>query len=262
MVSMFGLAYLIITFNDIAYSPDDIAKLTQGECILLASVLCATDTVAALAIVKEKDFPTLNSILFGEGVVNDAVSILLYRAIEKLIESMSGDEFALTWGDVGNTFLQFLYLSAVSVLIGIGYGLLASFMLKRVPSMKEHPVREICIVILVAYLAYITAEATEMSGIMTIFCVGFTLSHYAFYNISPESQKGSVLAINTIAHAAEAFLFAYLGLAVYAVDEESFSLVFAIMVIAAGAIARLVSVVVTTLLFMICKRGKLAIDAK
>jgi len=91
MVSMFALAYLINMFNDIAYSPDDIAKLTQGECILLASVLCATDTVAALAIVREKDFPTLNSILFGEGVINDAVSILLYRAIEKLIEGMEGD---------------------------------------------------------------------------------------------------------------------------------------------------------------------------
>jgi len=55
------------------------------ECLLLASVLCATDTVAALTIVKEKSFPTLNSILFGEGVVNDAVAILLFHAVEELI---------------------------------------------------------------------------------------------------------------------------------------------------------------------------------
>ena len=51
----------------------------------MASVLCATDTVAALTIVKEKSYPTLNSILFGEGVVNDAVSILLFRAVERLM---------------------------------------------------------------------------------------------------------------------------------------------------------------------------------
>lgn len=57
------------------------------ECMLLASVLCATDTVAALSIVKEKSFPTLNSILFGEGVVNDAVAILLFHAVEGLIIS-------------------------------------------------------------------------------------------------------------------------------------------------------------------------------
>lgn len=53
--------------------------------MLLATILCATDTVAALTIVKEKTYPTLNSILFGEGVVNDAISILLFRAVEKLL---------------------------------------------------------------------------------------------------------------------------------------------------------------------------------
>ena len=31
----------------------------------LAAVLCATDTVAALTLVKESQFPQLNSILFG-----------------------------------------------------------------------------------------------------------------------------------------------------------------------------------------------------
>lgn len=60
-------------------------RLSSKDCLLLASVLCATDTVAALTIVKEKNYPTLNSILFGEGVVNDAVSILLFRAVERLI---------------------------------------------------------------------------------------------------------------------------------------------------------------------------------
>ena len=54
---------------------------------MLASVLCATDTVAALTIVREKSYPTLNSILFGEGVVNDAVAILLFHAVEGLIIS-------------------------------------------------------------------------------------------------------------------------------------------------------------------------------
>lgn len=53
----------------------------------MASVLCATDTVAALAIVKDTEFPTLNSILFGEGVVNDGVAILLFKAVEKVINN-------------------------------------------------------------------------------------------------------------------------------------------------------------------------------
>ena len=78
-------------------------QFTVKECLLLASILCATDTVAALSIVKEKSFPTLNSILFGEGVVNDAVSILLFRAVEDMIKSDEGkrvEEFQLQVTDV------------------------------------------------------------------------------------------------------------------------------------------------------------------
>ena len=52
--------------------------------MVLASVLCATDTVAALTIVKEKEYPKLNAILFGEGIVNDAVSILIFDTISNV----------------------------------------------------------------------------------------------------------------------------------------------------------------------------------
>ena len=86
IISMFLLSTMIIFFNSLAHSSDSSFLLTTNECLLLAAVLCATDTVAALTIVKERDYPTLNSILFGEGVVNDAVSILIFRAVEEMIK--------------------------------------------------------------------------------------------------------------------------------------------------------------------------------
>ena len=85
LISFVVLSSLILFWNDVLNSSHSLLRLSSKECLLLASVLCATDTVAALTIVKEKSYPTLNSILFGEGVVNDAVSILLFRAVEKLI---------------------------------------------------------------------------------------------------------------------------------------------------------------------------------
>jgi NhaP-type Na+/H+ or K+/H+ antiporter len=39
-----------------------------------------------VTIINEDDFPSLKAILFGEGVVNDAVSILIYRAISAVIK--------------------------------------------------------------------------------------------------------------------------------------------------------------------------------
>ena len=56
------------------------------------------------------------------------------------------------------------------------------------------------------------------SGIMTLFCCAFAMGHYAFKNLSAKSKIGSVLAIETIGHGAEAFLFTYLGLCIYGID--------------------------------------------
>jgi len=39
--------------------------LTLTEILILSSVLCATDTVAANALIKADKFPVLNAVLFG-----------------------------------------------------------------------------------------------------------------------------------------------------------------------------------------------------
>jgi hypothetical protein len=60
------------------------------EILLFASVISATDTVAALTFVKEDSHPKLFSILFGEGVLNDAVCIVLYRILRDFTTSNEG----------------------------------------------------------------------------------------------------------------------------------------------------------------------------
>ena len=50
----------------------------QAEILLLASVLASTDTVAVLTLITADKYQVLNAVLFGEGVVNDAVCILLF----------------------------------------------------------------------------------------------------------------------------------------------------------------------------------------
>jgi len=44
-----------------------------------------------LTLISEAKYKTLNAVLFGEGVTNDAVSILLFRAVYGvIIESQKG----------------------------------------------------------------------------------------------------------------------------------------------------------------------------
>jgi len=74
----------------IHHGASSIIKFSLKEILLFASVISATDTVAALTFVKEESDPKLFSILFGEGVLNDAVCIVLYRILFEFTSSGEG----------------------------------------------------------------------------------------------------------------------------------------------------------------------------
>jgi len=47
----------------------------------MCSLLCSSDVVAAVSIVKYDQQPKLFSLVFGEGITNDAVSIILFGTV-------------------------------------------------------------------------------------------------------------------------------------------------------------------------------------
>ncbi|MCA9735966.1 cation:proton antiporter [candidate division KSB1 bacterium] len=49
--------------------------------IKFSATISASDAVAALTIIKATEFPKLFSIVFGEGLVNDAVAIILFKVV-------------------------------------------------------------------------------------------------------------------------------------------------------------------------------------
>lgn len=64
----------------------------------------------------------------------------------------------ITWEDMGNACLHFIYLSLVSIAIGIAFGFMSAFLSKRINSLKEHPSREIILIFVLAYLSYMLSE--------------------------------------------------------------------------------------------------------
>lgn len=55
-------------------------QLTLLECLIFGSTLSATDPVTILAIFNQyKVDPKLYNIIFGESLLNDAVSIVMYE---------------------------------------------------------------------------------------------------------------------------------------------------------------------------------------
>ena len=102
---------------------------------------------------------------------------MLFRAVHHIFITNGATE--ITAVDTGLVVLNFLYISAFSILLGILVGLLCSFMLKRVKNLTESATREASLIIMFGYLSYIIAEMVELSGIMTIFCCGLVIDKYS-----------------------------------------------------------------------------------
>lgn len=152
------------------------------EILLMCSLLCATDVIAAVSLLNPRKQPKLFSLVFGEGIVNDAVCIILFNTVNDFAKS-STEEFGAK--AVGLISLQFLMLGVVSLLIGIIFGLSQSYLMKKVRSLTRDPVAECAIIFAVGYISYVVAELLHQSGIISLLTAGVTMAHYGWYNLSP-----------------------------------------------------------------------------
>jgi len=61
-----------------------VIDITVMQMLLFTALLCSSDVVAAVSIVDYTQQPKLYSCIFGEGVVNDIVSIILFNTVLQL----------------------------------------------------------------------------------------------------------------------------------------------------------------------------------
>ena len=200
---------------------------STGELLLFASVISATDTIAALTFIHEDSEPKLFAILFGEGVLNDAVCIVLYRILREF--TLSGKEF--TSGTPISMFSEFLKLAFFSFLVGLLIGCLCSLMLKFFLKRQIflNRTQEISIILFFAFISYTFSEELGLSPIVTLLFSGIFMSNYAFYNLSFQAREESSVVSRMLSNIAEAFVFTYLGLTLISSIQQSFCLSFIVI---------------------------------
>lgn len=106
---------------------------------------------------------------------------------------------------------DFFVLTFFSLAIGAVFGFGLSYLFKVNESFNRHPIKETSLILLTGYISYLVGELLGFSGIITLFTCAIIMGHYAFMNISEESQRGTGLAFETVSYIAEAFVYAYLG---------------------------------------------------
>ena len=167
------------------------------EALLFGALISAVDPVATLSIMGNEELhvdPLLYSLVFGESVLNDAIAICLFKTFFQFYnpEAPTPDASFFTM------ILNFVVVSGLSILVGLGLGLIASYLYKHT-ELRRYPNLETSMLMCFCYLCYASAEVVGLSGIMALFFQGIILSHYNAYNLSPRAHVASEQIFSTFA---------------------------------------------------------------
>ncbi|TCD62326.1 monovalent cation:H+ antiporter, CPA1 (nhx1) [Steccherinum ochraceum] len=205
-ISAVGVGVLVYIYSFLGLESLEVSLI---ECLIFGSTLSATDPVTILAIFNQyKVDPKLYTVIFGESLLNDAVSIVMYDTLTRF----HGSEIFVSsiLHGVGIFLLNF----SVSMALGVAFGLAMSLLLKH-SSLTLYPGIESCLVALSAYTCYFFSNGIGMSGIVSLLFCGITLKHYAYHTMSRRTQRTTKYIFATLAQLSENFIFIYLGLSLF-----------------------------------------------
>ena len=220
---IFGILGTFITFIFIfcftyAFNKINLFQINFNikDILLYSAVISSTDTVSPLAFISESNKDKLFEVLFGEGIMNDSFSIVLFQLITKYYGIFN------SW----QMIFHFINMFFMSCFLGIIIGMLCSHFLKKLKKYKLQSVQEISIIIIFAFASYIIAELSDISAILSLLFCSITLSNYAFFNLSFLAREQSCIVVKIMASFCEGFIFTYLGLSFWTMMGNNYDLIF------------------------------------
>jgi len=147
-----GAGIYLLGLAQVAY------KLSFVESFAFGSLISAVDPVATVAIFHALDVdPVLNMLVFGESILNDAISIVLTTSVLESNNAATTSE-AIILGL--NRFCLMFFASAG---IGVVFALISALLLKHV-DLRKNPSLEFGIMLVFTYAPYVLAEGIQLSG--------------------------------------------------------------------------------------------------
>ena len=162
------------------------------DSIIFGALISSVDPVAILSVLTslnltEKD--TIFIMVFGESLLNDGVSITLFKTLLRHYDTESS---GVTIDEVLGTIADFFIVGVGSIVIGMicGFAALIYFWVLR---KKLNPSMEVASFFLWAGIPYYICDECNLSGIVAIVTIGFFMDIYiAKPNDEPERRVGEV----------------------------------------------------------------------
>ena len=176
--------------------------LPWAAAFVLGAIVAPTDEVAVAAVAERLPIPRrLLIIIEAESLVNDAVSLVLYRLAAAAV--VTG---AFSWVSAG---FQFLLASVGGIGVGLAVGVGVNRLRRR---LTPDPLTENTISLLTPFLSYLPAETLHVSGVLAVVATGLYLGRQGprFVTSATRLQAGALWRM--IDFLLNSLLFILLGL--------------------------------------------------
>jgi NhaP-type Na+/H+ or K+/H+ antiporter len=226
-----------------------IPGLDLAAGIALGAIVSPTDAVAT-SIIKKLGAPArVVTVLNGEGLLNDATSLVLLRtAVAATAASVS------FWSIVGD----FLWAVGLAVVSGVVVGLIGLRVRRRLGT----PTLSTAVSFVVPFAAYWPAEALEASGIVASVTAGLVTGTLSAHFLTPQVRTAEKVNWRTVEGLLEGALFLVMGLELFALVSDvedsggSLGLALGVAAVAAVGVVAIRAAFVLPLLRMLARRRR------
>ncbi|XP_056157564.1 sodium/hydrogen exchanger 2-like [Lampris incognitus] len=190
-----------------------VQDINLQENLLFASIISAVDPVAVLTVFQDIGVnEQLYIVIFGEGLFNDAVTVVLYNMF-----TFVADMPTVESTDVFLGVARFFVVGLGGLLFGFLFGFVAAFTTRFTSNVR--PIEPL-FVFMYSYLAYLVAELFAISSIMAIVMCAITMKYYVEENVSQRSCTTIRHVVKMLATISETLIFFFLGVVTATTDHE------------------------------------------
>jgi CPA1 family monovalent cation:H+ antiporter len=177
-------------------------SFTWAAAFTLGAIVSPPDPVAVLSVLRSMRIPrAVESILEGEGLINDATALILYRFS---VAAVITGTFSLP-----SAILRFILAGGGGAIIGLALG----WLIARIHRLgRGITVVSNTISLLTPFAAYLAADAIGASGVLAVLACGLYLARNQWPNTSAETRLLITSTWTIVTFLLESLVFILVGL--------------------------------------------------
>jgi CPA1 family monovalent cation:H+ antiporter len=226
LITLLAVGCVIFTACLVATATHYLIGLPWGVGFLLGAIVAPPDVVAPLAVARKLGLPRrMLTVLEGEGLANDATTLILYRFA---VVAISTGAFSLPVA--AGTFAAILASELV-------FGFVIGWISLRLRHYARDPQVEITLSLLTPYVAYLIPEHFGGSGIIATVVCGLYISWNGPLLISAATRLQGIFFWDLVIYLVEGMLFLLTGFQMRLLIEKSKAFPFNEIMLATALVA-------------------------